>query len=322
MRIRFALPPLLAAILLLAGCRSVPQPDWPDVIGKEGYADRPDLIRADFPDSVTEIGPVAFAGCPNLREVTIPASVTVLGTAPFDDTPLARFAVAPENPVCRSDDAGALLSKDGTVLLRAPGRVSAYVVPDTVTEVAYGAFSGLTELKSVDLPGGLLTLGPRAFAGCSALESLVLPPRVGSIGQFAFAYCPRLTIVSLGGAFRKEGGMLLTADGTTVIRGNASLTVARVPEGVSTIAEGAFSGCHNLVEADLPSTLEYLCAEAFADCPKLRVVRFRSRQPEWFVPGSLAAGGPEPVRVIHPGRPVWHAYPWEKLGPTLRPETE
>lgn len=314
----------LAAAIVLTGCAPFVQPEWPAVIGKEDYADRGDLFRADLPEGVTAVGPAAFAGCSELSEVTLPASVRTVGTAAFDDTPKARFAVHPDNPVCRSDRNGALLSRDGSVLLRAPGRVTAYTVPDTVTEIGYGAFSGLTDLKQVVLPSGLRVLGGRAFAGCTALGRVDLPAGLESVGLFAFAACPRLvvTVDAANRNFRKTGGLLLTADGAALLRADAALRAARVPEGVKIVAEGAFSGCRALVAADLPASLEYLCEGAFADCPLLSAVRFRSSRPGWFVPGALRTGGTQPVAVMHPADEIWTKYAWENLGPNLVPQAE
>lgn len=91
-----------------------------------------------------------------------------------------------------------------------------------VTEVAYGAFKDMTDLKSVTLPANVEKIGASAFEGCSslksaditasgikeigenafkgtALESIVIPGWVTKIGDGAFDGCSSLTEIKFGG---------------------------------------------------------------------------------------------------------------------------
>ena len=43
-------------------------------------------------------------------------------------------------------------------------------LPEGATEIVEGAFSGRADLKSVQIPDGVVRIGDYAFSGCSALE--------------------------------------------------------------------------------------------------------------------------------------------------------
>lgn len=59
------------------------------------------------------------------------------------------------------------------------------------------AFYGLEHLKSVEIPGSVLTICNRAFAYCSALESITIPANVTEIEGFAFRKCDALRMVTI-----------------------------------------------------------------------------------------------------------------------------
>lgn len=59
------------------------------------------------------------------------------------------------------------------------------VIPD-------GAFSGMSALKSVELPETVAKIGPSAFSGCTALSSLELPSSTAELGSNVFENCSSL----------------------------------------------------------------------------------------------------------------------------------
>lgn len=74
----------------------------------------------------------------------------------------------------------------------------------TNTSIPDNAFQGMEKLTSVDIPDNVTELGAGAFSGCSNLSSITLNS-VNSIGEGAFAGCSNLTSIvinSRGGATR------------------------------------------------------------------------------------------------------------------------
>ncbi len=61
-------------------------------------------------------------------------------------------------------------------------------IPDTVTEIEYGAFSYCEQLESITLPPGLQKISDRMLIGCISLTSITIPTSVTEIGIQAFVY--------------------------------------------------------------------------------------------------------------------------------------
>ena len=70
------------------------------------------------------------------------------------------------------------------------------VIPDSVTSIGDGAFSGCSSLASVVIPDSVTSIGVYAFLDCSSLESVVIPDSVTSIGSSAFQNCSSLESVT------------------------------------------------------------------------------------------------------------------------------
>ena len=73
-----------------------------------------------------------------------------------------------------------------------------------------GVFEGMTKLKSVTLPDGLLEIGPLSFKDCSALEELDIPDTVKSINDMAFYDCSSLKKLHLPKKIEKIGSWVFS----------------------------------------------------------------------------------------------------------------
>lgn len=69
-------------------------------------------------------------------------------------------------------------------------------LPDSVTEIREGAFSGCEHLERVRLSSRLLVIRKNAFQGCISLKDLTLPASLQEIDKAAFSACPELPSVS------------------------------------------------------------------------------------------------------------------------------
>lgn len=65
-------------------------------------------------------------------------------------------------------------------------------LPNTITDIANGAFSSAKSLRSISLPEGVKEIGDDAFSGCSSLTSVKLNKGLERIGQYAFFNCAKL----------------------------------------------------------------------------------------------------------------------------------
>lgn len=75
--------------------------------------------------------------------------------------------------------------------------ITSVTIPNTVTSIGVGAFSGCNRMTSITIPSGVTTIEASTFAGCTGLTSIVIPNTVLTIGENAFNGCSGLTSVIL-----------------------------------------------------------------------------------------------------------------------------
>ena len=163
-------------------------------------------------------------------------------------------------------------------------------LPDTLTipshyedrpirEIGGHAFEGAftTSAISLDL-SAIHAIGAGAFADCTSLVRVSLGSELDEIGEQAFAGCSSLTeftVAEDNTVFQSADGVLFNADRTILLRFPAgkALTDGRytVPDGVTEIADLAFSDCVNLRSLDL-NDVTVVSRTAFLGCsPDLEV---------------------------------------------------
>ena len=164
-------------------------------IGNWAFEDCISLTSITIENGVTSIGTGVFAKC-TLTSVTIPDSVTSIGIGGFGAY-LTRIEVSPNNTMYSSDN-GVLFNKNKTTIIDCPdGKTGKYVIPNSVTEIGYGAFDGCTGLTSITIPDSVTSIGNWAFNHCKGLTSITIPDSVTSIGESAFPYCTGLTSITI-----------------------------------------------------------------------------------------------------------------------------
>lgn len=141
-------------------------PDGVIDIGESTFFRCESLEEITVPDSVVSIGASAFYGCSGLTSLRIPAKVTQIGVEAFYNCDhLTRFVVDPNNQAYASDLYGALFNKEKTKLLQYPAghRLTTYVIPQGVTEIASNAFSVSCDLENVVVPDSVNRIDDSAF---------------------------------------------------------------------------------------------------------------------------------------------------------------
>ena len=205
-------------------------------IGDSAFSDCSSLTSVTIPEGVTSVGDSAFHGS-SLTRVTIPSSLTSFGRAFYGCSKLTEIKVNANNPnYCDVD--GVVFDKDIKILIEFPyGREGDYVIPNGVTSFGR-AFYGCSNLTSVTIPEGVMSIGESAFQSCSSLTSVTIPGSVKSIGFRAFCGCSSLTSVTI-----LEG---VTSIGVFAFEGCSSLTSVTIPESVTSIGRWAFQECFKL----------------------------------------------------------------------------
>ena len=119
----------------------------------------------------------------------------------------------------------------------------------SVTSIG-GAFSGCTNLTSIDIPNSVTSIGRSAFHNCTSLTSIVIPNSVTSIGSYAFSGCSGLTSVTIPNS--------VTSIGSHAFAYCTGLTSVDVPNSVTSIGEWAFSGCTSMSSIVIPKSATHV----------------------------------------------------------------
>lgn len=163
---------------------SIPSVEITRYAGNEKEVEIPEKLSGF---QVTGIAQDAFAYCTSVRSVTIPDSVQKMEGNPFIGcVNLQKIRVSPGHPTLGADES-CLYLKTGTLVCYFAGKPdSAYEIPDFIRRIGEGAFASCPSLKSVTIPGGVLSIERRAFLWCGALEHIAIPDGVRTIGKEAF----------------------------------------------------------------------------------------------------------------------------------------
>ena len=197
-------------------------------------------------------------------------------------------------------DDGVLLSANVNLGLQTEDGV--VTLPERVTEIGQGAFSGVEGLKEVIIPGtvkvidrdafsynteiekitiedGVLSIGENAFRNCVSLKEVVIPDSVVSMGNESFRQCTNLTTVQLSNN--------LTDIGRWQFSGCSNLTTINIPTNLTSMKENVFSECYKLDNLQIPASVTSISSAAFLDCNNLYNLKIDEANQYYEVEGGI-----------------------------------
>lgn len=144
---------------------SVTIPNSIAVIADKSFVECDYLTSLSIPDSVIEIGTNIIGGNGNFTSISIGTGLQYLAPKAFSwASYLESIEVAQGNPYFQSVD-NVLFTKDMSTLIQYPvQRHGEYVVPDTVTTIATGAFLWAQHLTFLTLPQTVTIIEEEAFS--------------------------------------------------------------------------------------------------------------------------------------------------------------
>ena len=254
-------------------------------IGKAAFLDCSAMTSVTVPEGVLRIGRGAFRDCTGLKSIKIPGSVKFIERAAFAGCYGLTSVSIPEG----------VTIIDRGVFHWCCG-LGSIEIPSSITQIGREAFFCCRGLTSATIPGKVMDIGLSAFRGCTALASVTIPASVTNIDSTAFCDTGALKSfqVEPGNRFYKsENGLLLTKDGTTLVRGVngdaaippsvtavgpcafegcAALRSAVIPSGVKSVGPFAFKQCRGATSVTIPSSVTDIGREAFSNCKGLKSI--------------------------------------------------
>ena len=215
-----------------------------------------------IPESVTTICDLAFYGCAGLKSVIIPQNVTYIGKGAFANSGLTSI-----------------------------------MIPEGVTEIYSKTFKDCKDLTSVIIPSSVIAIESNAFAGANNLKLIAISSNETDIGNSIFSEIGDLESLSIPDDFEvSKFSIYIKKDGFRykVMSPSELMVVANDYSGevvipskviagnifsVTSIDNGAFAACSNLLSITIPAGVTSIGDKAFAGCTKLAKVTCLANMP-------------------------------------------
>lgn len=140
-----------------------------------------------------------------------------------------------------------------------------------------------SDMKSVQIPTSVTSLGNACFEGCSGLTSFTIPHSVTSIGEGVLACTNNLENIFVAATNEKYcsmyDGVLYSKDQTAIIQCPGGKTGwFFIPKTVTTINGSCFKGCNGLESVSIPNSVTSFGRDCFL-CEGLTRVYYNTYQP-------------------------------------------
>jgi hypothetical protein len=166
-------------------------------------------------------------------------------------------------------------------------------LPEILTTLFSQAFAGCEKLSEITLPDSLQIIGTNAFQGCDTLKEITIPINVATINDGAFSDCQKLSKIAVADGNTKfvvlhdclvdtQNKRLIQGLPTSKIPQDGSvlslgrycfaympITSIKIPDGMKTIENNAFSNCAYLQTVELSSSVWELGDACFWRCSQL-----------------------------------------------------
>ena len=234
------------------------------IIGANAFEGCTSLESITIPNTVTSIGAYAFSNMTSLKNITVPGSVTTVGDRMFEGCTALEEAII-----------GNGVPKLSGYMFHNCSSLENISIPDSVTLIGYECFWNCTSIESLNVGNSVQTIDTWAFENCSNLKSLYFPATLTTVGGNVFSSCNSLNAVYITdlaawcnisfSSYPLDYAHNLYLNGTLI-------TDLVIPNGVTEIKKGTFSGCTPLTSVTMSDTVQTIGNDAFRNCSNLTSV--------------------------------------------------
>ena len=268
-------------------CRSLTSVRIPDgvlMIGDGAFLDCEALTQVNFPNGLQEIESSAFDGCSKLSVIDLPHGVKRIGYRAFALCSNLRSITIP----------GSVLYVDDDVVYQCSSLREIHMRLEKPSLPADGPDVPESSKGSRDV-----VIRSRAFNRLDYDQVILYVPTGSEEGYRADRAFQQFKFIipEIAPSAHTPATVLTANDGKTVTgASNKALASALIPESVTEIAEGAFSGCLALKTVSIPAGVERIGKDAFKNCIALEEIHLRVRKPNGLVIRADAFKDADPVR--------------------------
>ena len=245
-------------------------------IADEAFLGNTSIISVTLPDTVRSIGYYAFSDCTSLRDIDFGEGLIEIDGLAFVGSSITRVDLPDSLAIVegfygceglKSVSFGRNVKEIGPSAFQFCNSLENIDIPSSVYKVGSFAFAYCANLKEVDFDGSEIVgienfmfsecpslesvdlsgthieyIGISAFSNCSSLSRVILPDTVESVDFEAFYCCSLLKSIALPASLRYIGAAAFSG---------AGITSVTIPAAVTSISNGAFMHCPDLVELNV-----------------------------------------------------------------------
>lgn len=145
-------------------------------------------------------------------------------------------------------------------------------LPNSITSIGNGVFQGSSNLTTINIPNTVVSIGECAFADCTSLATINIPDGVLSIGIEAFLRCSSLKNIIIPNS--------ITAIEERTF-GGSGLTSIKIPNSITRIGLYAFINCQSLTTVTIPNSVVNIETCAFSTCSNLKTINYEGTEEQW-----------------------------------------
>lgn len=237
-------------------------------ISYEKFANCSNLTSVTIGDSVISIGYFAFKNCSSLTSLTLPNKLESIVTGAFYGCESLTDMIIPYN----TKSIGSVAFEGCNNLIEIEGGLL------YVQKILIGVE------KTNDLPQtyysirkGTKIIADDALSNKSNIVKIDIPDSVISIGEGALRWCSSLMSINVdenNKKYKSIDGNLYSKDGKSLIQYAIGKTATEftIPDGVTSIEQGAFWDCSNLTNIHIGNSIKNIGNHAFYNCRNLKLI--------------------------------------------------